>query len=369
MHSRNPSVLFFTLKIFSATGGIEKVCRVAGKALYEIFGNNLQVYCMHDKPNDAANNPYFPTKIFRAFAGSKIAASAKAISNGRKKNIVILSHINLLPVGYFIKKINPKVKLVLFTHGIEVWQPMVPRKKKMLQSCNSIFSVSNFTRQKMIELQHVDANKCFTLNNCLDPFLPNKDFTQKPDGLLEKYGIAQSEMVLMTLTRLAETERHKNYDKVIAAIASLHKKNYKNLVYLIAGKYTEDEKQFILQLADANKVKVILTGFIEDKDLPEYFALADMYIMPSKKEGFGITFIEAMYYGLPVIAGNADGSADALDNGNLGILVNPDSVEEIEQAIEKILQHKTQYIPAKDILMDKFGFEPYKKKLQTLLAG
>ena len=45
--------------------------------------------------------------------------------------------------------------------------------------------------------------------------------------------------------------------------------------------------------------------------------------MPSMKEGFGIVFIEAMCIGLPVIAGNKDGSVDALCNGKLGILVDP----------------------------------------------
>ncbi|MBL0254469.1 MAG: glycosyltransferase family 4 protein [Chitinophagaceae bacterium] len=137
--------------------------------------------------------------------------------------------------------------------------------------------------------------------------------------------------------------------------------------YLIAGKYTDEGEKLYSSAGRKNGVTVILTGFIDDKELPAYFALADMYIMPSKKEGFGITFIEAMYYGLPVIGGNADGSADALDNGNLGIMVNPDSVAEIEAAIEKLIQHKSSFIPQKEKLMQKFGFETYRKNLQNIL--
>ena len=256
---------------------------------------------------------------------------------------------------------------VLITHGIEVWQPMSNWKKRQLQCCDTIISVSNFTRQKLIDIQGAHPRKCFVLNNCLDPFLANKTTFQKPDNLLLQYGLKRTDIVLMTLTRLANTERHKGYDKVIAAISLLQKKTSAHFKYLIAGKYTDEEKSFILRLAEKNGVLVILTGYINDRELPAYFALADIYIMPSKKEGFGITFIEAMYYGLPVIGGNADGSADALDNGNFGILVNPDSVAEIEAAIEKLIQHKSSFIPQKEKLMQKFGFETYRKNLQNIL--
>ena len=369
MLNPTPSVLFFTLKIFSATGGIEKVCKLAGKALYEIYGNNLEVFSMHDETQDAKDNPYVPQKIYHAFAGNKIMASLKAIAAGRKKNIVILSHINLLTVGGIIKKINPKVKLILFTHGIEVWQPMSRKRKRLLHGCDRVISVSHFTRQKLIDVQGADAAKCVVLNNCLDPFLARPTPMQKPADLLRQYKLEKTDIILMTLTRLAITERHKGYDKVILAIQSLQKKQQQRIVYLIAGKYTEDEKKHIFQLAENAMVSVVLTGFIDDHELPRYFALADMYIMPSKKEGFGITFIEAMYYGLPVIGGNADGSIDALDNGNFGLPVNPDSITEIENAIEIMIQNRAAYQVDGEKLLKKFGFETYKEKLDKLLMN
>ena len=86
--------------------------------------------------------------------------------------------------------------------------------------------------------------------------------------------------------------------------------------------------------------------------------------MPSRKEGFGIVFIEAMYYGLPVIAGNMDGSSDALLHGKLGQLVNPDSVEEIANAISNILKNKPSYIPDRKLLIQHFSYETYKNNLE-----
>jgi phosphatidyl-myo-inositol dimannoside synthase len=113
---------------------------------------------------------------------------------------------------------------------------------------------------------------------------------------------------------------------------------------------------------------VIFTGYVPDEELAALFSLADVYVMPSKKEGFGIVFIEAMYYGLPVIAGNKDGSADALHNGKLGLLVDCDSVAEIESTIEKTLLDRELYKPDKELLKQLFSFDNYKTKCTSILA-
>ena len=97
--------------------------------------------------------------------------------------------------------------------------------------------------------------------------------------------------------------------------------------------------------------------------------MADLYVMPSTKEGFGIVFIEAMYYGLPVIACNKDGSADALLNGKLGLLIEPNSAREIELAVNKIINNVDAYKPNHNLLMENFGYDAYKKKLDKILSN
>ncbi len=74
-----------------------------------------------------------------------------------------------------------------------------------------------------------------------------------------------------------------------------------------------------------------------------------------------------MFYGLPVIAGNTDGSADALLNGELGLLIEPENPEAIVEAIGKIILKRPEFIPDHSLLMENFGYESYKKKLASLL--
>jgi phosphatidyl-myo-inositol dimannoside synthase len=363
--------LFLTLRVFSATGGIEKVCRIMGKALYESAVENdgiLQVASMYDHPGDAVNNPYFPVEIFKGYRVNKIQFIKDMILQGRKSDMVILSHINLLPIAWIIKKISPLTHVLLLAHGIEIWYPLSPRKERMLRHCDGIICVSKYTADTVIGEHRLDVGKCTVLNNCLDPFLPLPSVERKEPGLIRKYGFAPSDKILFTLTRLSSKERYKGYDQVIEAVASL-KDKYPGLRYLIAGKYDRAEKKFLDALIEREGVdkQVLLAGFLPDEALEEYFALADIYIMPSRKEGFGIVFIEAMYYGLAVIAGNVDGSVDALAGGQLGLLVDPRETSKLTAAIESVLTRPDDYAPDHQMVMERFSYDTYKQKLARAL--
>ena len=355
-------ILFLTLKTFSSTGGIEKVNRIAGKALYE-SDYDVKIFASHDE--NKKDDQYFPRGIFSGFKGNKIKFTLQSIAAGIKNDIVILSHINLIPVGYLIKLLSPKIKLVLFAHGIEIWKPLSSLKKKMLLKCDRIFAVSDFTNEKLKQLHYIKNDQSVILNNCLDPYLEVADSSAKTDELLSRYGLHNENFILLTLTRLSSEEKYKGYDKVLKSMSELITE-YPMLRYLIVGKYDIEEKARMDKLIESMNLKdfVIFTGFIPDEELGSHYDLADLYIMPSINEGFGIVFIEAMYYGLPVIAGNKDGSPDALLNGRLGILIDPDKTGEISAAIKSVIENKNSFKPDHKLLMERFSYPVYKNKLK-----
>lgn len=364
--------LFLTLRVFSATGGIEKVCRIVGKALYETGlqqGSRSKILCLHGEKEKAVGNMYFPREMFTGFGGNITRFIVSSIKAGRGARVVLLSHINLLTVGVLIKWLNPSIKLVMLAHGIEVWDRLPGWKRWMLGRCDLILPVSQFTRNKMLELHGLSPNTLQVLNNCLDPFLEKPLQPQRQAGLLQRYGLQADAKILLTVARMADTEVYKGYDKVIQALPSLVA-GHPCLRYLLVGSYGEKEKKRLDDMISklGLQERVIFAGFVPDEELAAHFNLADIFVMPSEKEGFGIVFIEALFYGKPVIAGNVDGSVDALCNGELGILVDPRSVEQIATAVKKILNEPGKFLPDAEKLQAHFGYSGYKRKLNELMC-
>ncbi len=366
-------VLFLTLRVFSATGGIEKVCRVAGKALYESglqYGFKSRVFSLYCQRNNADKTEYFPQQLFRGFGGRRSSFLLNSLRAGRNSDVVLMSHINLLIIGQFLKFIYPKQRLVLLAHGIEVWDKLPAWKRRVLERCDLVLAVSAYTRSRMLEMHGLDPEKIKVLNNCLDPYLEKPLDSSRNPELMERYGLQPGQQILLTVARMADTEVYKGYDKVIEAMPALLI-DYPNLRYLLVGKYGPLEKQRLDALIGQLGLQdhIIFAGFVPDEELAGHFNLADIFIMPSEKEGFGIVFIEAMFYGVPVIAGNVDGSVDALANGELGLLVDPRDITAVSEAISKILDNPDAYKPNRHKLMEYFGYEGYKRKLHECLGG
>ncbi len=116
---------------------------------------------------------------------------------------------------------------------------------------------------------------------------------------------------------------------------------------------------------------VSLTRYIPDSELGDYYNLCDVFAMPSKGEGFGIVYLEALACGKPVLAGNQDGALDALCQGELGALVDPDDIDAIAQTLIAILEGKSthpliyRHEALRQAVIDRFGFEQF----QTTLAN
>lgn len=360
--------LFLNLYAFSLTGGIEKVCRSFIKTLIEICQKRPMIISLHDKPNDIPS-PVLEKTNYLALSGKKTALIINAFIRSFGVSNIILSHINLLPAAKIISLVKPKGRFILFAHGIEIWADLPRWKLDFLRKHVEIWAVSEYTRNILVDKHQIPENHIKVLNNCLAPDFNIPKYFEKPEQLLRKYQIAAQETILYTLTRLSSAEQYKGYDKVILALAQLKTEGYK-FKYLIGGKADEAEKQRIEALIKNTGLQneVILLGYIDDKDLVDHFILADVFIMPSRGEGFGIVFIEAAACGCQVIGGNADGSTDALLNGKLGQMIDPNSERAIKGAIEEILLNpKNNRIKQQELTIENFGFQQYIEKVKALL--
>ena len=368
-------ILLFTLQSFSTTGGIQKMTRTLAHSLNHIAVNDkwdFDMYSAYDTNQDLMPQ-YLPPEKFRGFNANRSSFVIQAIKKGINADVVILTHINLALVGLIIKKINPKTKVWLIAHGIEVWRPLSFFQNAFLKHCDKVVSVSNFTKQQMMSRHDISEDKCAILNNAVDPFMQLPTTFVKPQHLLDRYNLTPDNPVIYTLTRLANSEQYKGHDQVIKLISRL-KVKYPGIKYVLSGQYDVNEEIRLKNMIARYGIEddVILTGFIAEKDIPDYFLLADIFVLPSKKEGFGIVFIEALACGLPVICGNADGSIDAIRNGELGKAVNTDNLDELEAAISNVLE--TSPSPQKRDSFQKkclhyFNEDAYMNNLEELLMA
>jgi asparagine synthase (glutamine-hydrolysing) len=364
--------LFLTLKTFSHTGGIEKVNRILMKAGTDIQSKNLIRFHAKSLYDDLPDEKYITKRRFEGFKGMLPLFIIKSVKKGIKCDVVMLSHINLALVGLLIKALNPQTKIILQAHGIEVWGKQSLLKRILLNKVDLILPVSQFTKNNLVNQHHVNESKCLVFHNSLDPFFetsPQKDIEK---SLRTKHQILSTDCVITTLTRLESSEKYKGYDKVIEALAQL-KQQGKKYKYLILGKYDEQEYQRVNQLIAQHDLKgeVKLCGYIADEEISSYFNLANLFVMPSQKEGFGIVFIEAMACGLPVVAGNLDGSVDALMDGELGTLINPNDQKALIKAIQNYQDQPLFNQPQKliNLVNQNFGYPQYQEKIEKLLLN
>jgi phosphatidyl-myo-inositol dimannoside synthase len=335
-------IVLFTLQTFSTTGGIQKMTRTLAYALFHIAKQknwDFNLWSAYDSRYDLMDK-YLSAENFTGFGRNKMKLGLRTLKKSFNSHIVILSHVNLSVLGMVVKVLNPKCEIWLIAHGIEVWRPLsFIRKMFVKHYCDKIICVSSFTKSQMVRLHHSDPGKCIVLNNAIDPFMNLPVEFEKPEYLLNRYSLAPSDKVIFTLTRLASSEQYKGYEQVIKAVGRL-KIKFPELKYMLSGQYDPTEEMRIRDLISSCGVEkeVILTGFLTEKELADYFLLADLFVLPSKKEGFGIVFIEALACGLPVICGNADGSTDAIRNGELGTAINVDDLDELEKSITRYLK-------------------------------
>lgn len=216
-------ILFLTLTAFSKTGGIEKFNRSFSKALNDFSNAGKAVITISSVYDDKPDEKYVSSNNFRAYSGNRWLFILNELRNSRHYDEIIVGHINMALLLVFIKKFFPSKKIILILHGIEVMETVSGIKKKALDKCDEIWTVSEFTRQNVIRLQHQPAEKTKIFYNTIDPFFKLPQNFSKPVYLQERYNIAGGEKVLLTVTRLNHTENYKGYDKVIAALPIIKK--------------------------------------------------------------------------------------------------------------------------------------------------
>ncbi|MGA8811520.1 MAG: glycosyltransferase family 1 protein [Candidatus Sulfotelmatobacter sp.] len=138
---------------------------------------------------------------------------------------------------------------------------------------------------------------------------------------------------------VGQTQTNKNIRRAIDAITVVRKKYGLDHQFIVAGMPSEDDAR-LKKYVDSNNLRdtVRFIGYVDDNDLPELYANAELFLFPSLTEGFGIPPLEAMGCGVPVVAAHASCLPEVL--GDAAIWVNPLSVASIAEGVATALLDK-----------------------------
>ncbi|MFK0733820.1 MAG: glycosyltransferase family 4 protein [Gloeotrichia echinulata HAB0833] len=241
--------------------------------------------------------------------------------------LLLLSY--LLPIECFI-----------YLHGDDVLCPLknpffrwlfewtLQRSKIIV--CNSSFTQNylkeNFEVERPIQIIHptVRPEKFGQVS------LKQKNILRSQ--IRQKYQIPQDAIVILSVGRLV---RRKGFDRVIEHLPALLADGL-DVYYLICGRGQMESELRELSEKLGVASRVIFAGYVPDEELASYYATCDIFSMltffdnkQKSIEGFGIVYLEAGYFGKPVIASRVGGVEDAVLHGETGLLVDPNSPKEI----------------------------------------
>lgn len=351
------NIVFIYQNAFSQTGGIQTFNKYFISALEDISTEqeklSAEIVSIYDNEDDIKT-----TLPYRVLENSKVKAFQYILTHAKEFDTFIFAHVNLAPLAALLHLINPNARILFCTHGIEIWKKL-PKLTEWIMNRSTILTVSTFS-MKELKKYNPNLHDVHLFPNCIkvkeadnslsNPFDPN-DFN------------------VLSVTRLSKSERLKGIDTVIKAIASL-KESISNIKYSVIGK-GEDVVR-LKQLAKELEVEeyIEFLGFVDD--INAYYQYCDVFTLPSKKEGFGIVYLEAMQYKKPVIAVNYGGPIDVIENGKTGFLCDYDDakclVKQISYLYSNIEESNSIVNKGYEKLMSDFNYPKYVANLYSVLT-
>jgi len=266
-----------------------------------------------------------------------------------------VGHPNFAPLGWLLSKFS-RAKFVTFIYGIDAWEVLSPTRRRALCASDCIISISKFTAKRAADVNGIPLDKVHILHNCLDPqFQPQSTLMSE-----------NAPLSLLTVARMSLSEQYKGHDVVIRALPQLLQK-FPDLVYNVVG--DGDGRPMLESLAAEQSVAraVHFHGVVSEEELVRHYNEATIFVMPSRFEGFGFVFLEAMTYGKPVICGDEDASVEVVRDGETGLTVSPQSTPAVANAIETLLNNddlrQTMGQRGNEVVTQEFGFERFQSTL------
>ncbi len=350
-------------------GGVERVNRLAAAVLTgmaEARNEACELLSLNDPSGPIAFEVSGRRYAGTAFGRHKMKLAARALRLAPRTRIAYLGHPNFALLGALLRIVNPRLRYWVASHGAEVWRPLPALSRLALRRAEGVTAPSRFTLEQLIRTQGLDPTRLALVPLGLDPGFteteePGRDPLSKPvPGLM------------LTVARLRHSEPGKGIDTVIQALPKvLEAVPHASLVVVGDGDQRPWLENLAAQLGVRQKVRFV--GHVEERELREFYRQAELFVMPSRQEGFGLVFLEAMAFGKPVVGGAFGGTLDVVVEGVTGYIVPYGDVDALADRLICLLRdedlRRRMGAAGKQRVIANYSFEGFEMRLVELLGG
>jgi asparagine synthase (glutamine-hydrolysing) len=347
--------LLLAPEIFSSEGGIPRILRTYLKALCDLAEPNVtaRLLALNDRIIDAADiTPHVKVRLesWSACGRNKVKFIRETLRLSRGCDQLICGHVFMLPVAWLARRFNPRLRYYLVAHGIEVWRRFTLAERLALRGAEKIFCVSDYTRRELLKNCPLPEGRAVVLPNALDPLF--KIGPGRP--------LLECEPVILVVTRLTFADSYKGVEHMIKAMPAIRAEIPAARLRIVGrGDDVPRLQALVAKLSLGEFVE--FTGYIDDARLAEEMHNCRLFALPSKCEGFGLVFLEAMAHGRPCLGARAGGIPEVITE-NTGVLADYGDVAGIAAsavtALRRDWEEATILARARD-----FSFTPFTSAL------
>ena len=355
------NTLLMAPELFTGNGGIPRILRLYLKSLCDLAGphGHVRFVTLNDRVVEADElQRYSSARLdaWEACQGQRIRFTRSALRLSRGCDRIVCGHVFLLPVALAARCARRKLSYDLVAHGIEVWRPFSVAERLALRGARRIFCISEYTRDKLLEYCPLPAAKMVVLPNGLDAYF----------AIAESPAPPVQPPIITTISRLTKFDVYKGIDTLIQAMPHI-RASVPGVRLRVMGQ--GDDLPRLLELSDQLGLQgaVEFLGFVSDEELQAQLRQCALFALPSKKEGFGLVFLEAMAQGRPCLGAQAGGIPEVL-TPETGVMVEYGDVAQIADGCIAALQRSWDTQAILDRARE-FAYPRFRERLAHLLSA
>lgn len=252
-----------------------------------------------------------------------------------KPDVIHVQHIWML--GYIVSKLN--IPYIFTAHNTDQAVYENPEYKRFIKyvkigmkKSEKIIAISKDVKEKVKKLYKVPRKKIAIIYNGIDNSFFKRNSSIMKSEVLAKYNISYAPNVVLSVGRLSQ---EKGY-KYLLRSARYYENSGLNIITIIAGE--GNQRKSLQEYIDKRLKNTFILGHLSQKELNELYNIADVLVVPSIIEGFGLVAAEAQICGTPVVATNAGGLPEIV-NQNTGIIVKKKSRFELYRGVMSALNN------------------------------